>query len=91
MACLLWVQSVSEQFHRYHQYFADKNGHRQMLDNFLLQSTLTPFVVPPSVMVCFQFDEKSTLLFVGDTLEGMESIAPQRAHTRSQIKVDIVR
>ena len=26
-------------------------------------------------MVCFQFDEKSMLLFVGDTLEGMKSIA----------------
>ena len=42
-------------------------------------------------MVCFQFDDKSTLLFVADTLEVMESTAPQRAHTRGLIKVDTVR
>ena len=42
-------------------------------------------------MVCFQFDEKSTMLFVGDTLEGMESMASQRAHTRGLTKIDTVR
>ena len=48
-------------------------------------------VVPTAVMVCLLFDDKSTLVFVGDTLEGMETIAPQRAHTRDLIKIDIVR
>ena len=72
----------------YHQDFAKENGHRQMLDNnFLFQSTLTPFVVMKHSCLLlswcvFLFDDKSTLVFVGDTLGGMESTTSQRAHTR---------
>ena len=36
-------------------------------------------------MMCFLFDDKSTL---SELLDGMESMASQRAHTRGLIKVD---
>ena len=36
-------------------------------------------LVPPSVMMCFLFDDKSML---SEPLDGMETMASQRAHTR---------
>ena len=60
--CNLWVSSSD----RYHQYFAKKNGHRQMLDiTFCFSQRWLHLwyeaLVPPSVMVCFQSDDKSLL------------------------------
>ena len=42
----------------------------------------------PSVMMCFLFDDKSTL---SEPLDGLECMASQRAHTRGLIKIDTVR
>ena len=39
-------------------------------------------------MMCFLFDDKSTL---SEPLDGMESMASQRTHTRGPIKIDTVR
>ena len=39
-------------------------------------------------MMCFLVDDKSTL---SEPLDGMESMASQRAHTRGLIEIDTVR
>ena len=39
-------------------------------------------------MMCFLFDDKNTL---SEPLDGMVSMASQRAHTRDQIKINTVR